>query len=63
MGPTLESGSPSITTLIFADAFSKSLHSVDEKSMELRESILRILSKNGGHPFSAQELLPTIEFA
>jgi hypothetical protein len=45
-----------IATLIFADAFAKTLSSVDERNMELRECILRITSKNGGHPVSAQEV-------
>jgi hypothetical protein len=45
-----------IATLIFADAFSKSLTSIDERNMELRECILRISSNKGGHPVSAQEV-------
>ena len=45
-----------IATLIFADAFSKSLGSIDERNMELRECILRISSDNGGHPVSAQQV-------
>jgi hypothetical protein len=45
-----------IATLIFADAFAKSLSSIDERNMELRECILRIVSNNAGHPVSAQEI-------
>lgn len=45
-----------IATFIFADAFAKSLSSIDEKNMELRECILRISSNNDGHPVSAQEV-------
>jgi hypothetical protein len=45
-----------ITTLIFQDAFAKSLNSVDEKNMELRECLSRILSKNNGQPVSAQDI-------
>jgi hypothetical protein len=45
-----------IATLIFADAFVKSLSSIDERNMELRECILRISANNGGHPVSAQEV-------
>ena len=45
-----------IATLIFEDAFSRSLNSVDEKSIELRECISRISSKNAGQAFSAQKI-------
>ncbi len=45
-----------IATLIFAHAFSKSLTSIDERNMELRECVLRISSNKGGHPVSAQEV-------
>ena len=45
-----------ITTLIFEDAFAKSLSSTDERNMELRQCILRISSRNGDHPVSAQEV-------
>jgi hypothetical protein len=45
-----------IATLIFAEAFSKSLYSISEKSMEVRECISRISSKNGNQPVSAQDV-------
>ena len=45
-----------IATLIFQDAFAKSLSPVDEKSMKLRECFGRILSKNKGQPVSAQDI-------
>lgn len=49
-------GDYAITTLIFANAFAKSLSSIDERNMELRECILSIMSNNGGRPVSAQEV-------
>ena len=45
-----------IATLIFEDAFAKSLSSIDEKNMELRECISRISSNKGDRPVSAQEI-------
>jgi hypothetical protein len=45
-----------IATLIFEDAFAKSLNSIDEKNMELRECISRISSNKGGRPASAQDV-------
>jgi hypothetical protein len=45
-----------IATLIFEDAFTKSLNSIDEKSMELRECILRKSSNNRGRPVLARDV-------
>jgi hypothetical protein len=45
-----------IAMLIFEDAFSKSLGSVDEKSVELRDVIDRISSRKGGRPVSAKDV-------
>lgn len=45
-----------IATLIFQDAFAKSLDSVDEKSAALWECFARVLSKNNGQPVSAQDI-------
>jgi hypothetical protein len=45
-----------IAMLIFEDAFSTSLASVDEKSVELRDVINRISSRKGGSPVSAKEV-------
>jgi hypothetical protein len=45
-----------IAMLIFEDAFSKSLASADEKSMEVRQVIERISSKKAGRPVSATEV-------
>jgi hypothetical protein len=45
-----------IATLIFEDAFTKSLNSIDERSMEVRECILRKSSNNRGRPVSARDV-------
>jgi hypothetical protein len=45
-----------IANLIFEDAFSKSLNSADERSIELRNSICRISKRKAGRPVSAQEI-------
>lgn len=45
-----------IATLIFEDEFAKSLSSIDEKNMELRECISRISSNNNDRPVSAQDI-------
>lgn len=37
-----------VTTLIFEDAFSRSLNSADERGIQLRKSVSRITSSNGG---------------
>ena len=45
-----------ITMLIFEDAFSKSLTSADEKSIETRDVISRISSRKSGRPISAEDV-------
>ena len=45
-----------IATLIFQDAFAKSLNAADDKNMEVRECISRISSKNNGRAVSAKDV-------
>jgi len=45
-----------ITMLVFEDAFSKSLTSADEKSIELHDVIERVSSRKNGRPVSAPEV-------